>query len=333
MTIENQEINYQASLTITVKEPSFKLSTNELTLSVGESKRVDILKGSGSYSVGSLMDIVKCELPKEGEYIILTGMAEGETNVTLNDLKNNEQHRIKVTVTTGSNIHNDVTNGLVAYYPFSGNANDVTSYANHGTPTNNLVMTTGIEGDTNGAYQFGGYDKPGHIHIPNSSQIQFTNEATFSVYIKPTSWVSMDGWGYRTNAGGAQCILAKRHDRYGISFLMSGNDEGMNIWMASMDNQGWAEISSKGLLKGNYLNKWTHIAIVYGQGYARLYVDGKLLDERESTPNFSRMNAQDLYVGKFSDSWYPFNGQIDDLRIYNRALSADEVEKLRLVMK
>jgi hypothetical protein len=227
----------------------------------------------------------------------------------------------------GSNVEIP-TEGLVAYYPFSGNANDESGYENHGSPTSQVTLTEGVNGDENGAYLFGGYDKPGHIYVANSESLQFDDGASFSLYIKPNSWESMDGWGGKVSSDGGQCFLAKEHDRRGITFTLGGNDEKCHIAMGSMGNESWASLDTKEQLTGNYLNKWTHVVFAYGNGAARLFIDGQLVNENACTPDFSRVNAQNLYFGKFSDSWYPFNGVIDEVRIYNRALDDMEVKAL-----
>ena len=224
------------------------------------------------------------------------------------------------------------TEGLVAYYPFNGNANDESGNGNHGTPTEKgVILDKGVNGNENGAYLFGGYDNPGHICIPNSESLQFHDAATFSVYVKPVSWLSMSGdFGIRMESGGAQCIFAKDHDRNGIVSLLGGNDKKMTVWMCSWGdgNDAWCNLSSGDHLTDNYLNKWTHIAFVYGSSWARMYVDGELVDEKEATPDFTRSNSRPLYIGKFSDMWYPFNGLIDEFRIYNRALTPAEIKAL-----
>ena len=72
------------------------------------------------------------------------------------------------------------------------------------------------------------------------------------------------------------------------------------------------------------------MAFVYGQGHSRLYVDGKLVSEEEFEPEFGYINQQNVTIGLkggFGNS-HPYNGIVDEVRIYNRALSADEVEKL-----
>ena len=218
----------------------------------------------------------------------------------------------------------DITDGLVAYYPFNGNANDESGNDNNGTPMSNVTLTTGVGGDSNGAYLFGGYDNPGHISIPNSESLALSNAATISAYVKPTSWVSENGYGSRVESGGVMCFFAKSHDRTGMVFFVSGSDEGINNFASCSNNTLDINYQSQ----GNYLNKWTHIAYVFTGSKVLLYVDGKQVAEKDYTPDFSTMNAQSLYLGKFRDSWYPFNGAIDEVRIYNRALSSSEIQQV-----
>jgi hypothetical protein len=192
------------------------------------------------------------------------------------------------------------------------------------------VLTTGVEGDVNGAYQFGGDYNSGNIGIQDAPQIHFTNEATFSFYIKPMSWKA--GYERDSNYDGAQCFFSKQDSSAGLSFCIRGSDENMFVF-ASTTNYGWQTdhfYVNSGPLSGNYLNKWTHVAFVYGQGHSRLYVDGKLVSEEEFEPEFGYINQQNVTIGLkggFGNS-HPYNGIVDEVRIYNRALSADEVEKL-----
>ena len=301
------------------------LSQEELALNVGETKKLTATiypldadeKGvtweSSNNGIATVDQTGKVKAVAAGTCIITCSAADGS----------GVKAECQVTVIKPSSS----TDGLVAYYPFNGNANDESGNGNDGTPMESVTLATGVNGDANGAYQFGGFDNPGHIHIPNSESLQFTDGATFSAYVKPTSWAGMDGWGHITESNGTQCILAKDHDWPGVAFTLHGSDEGIGFG-AGGHRDPWADLSSDDLIKENYLNKWTHVAYIYGEGYARLYVDGQLLDERESTPDFSIMNSLDLYIGKFSDYWYPFCGMIDEVRIYNRALTSEEISVL-----
>ena len=71
------------------------------------------------------------------------------------------------------------------------------------------------------------------------------------------------------------------------------------------------------------LNKWYHVVFTYDGSYARLYINGKLDSERSDTAT-PDANGQPLYLGGSPD-WAPAQAVIDEVRIYNRALSADEV--------
>lgn len=236
----------------------------------------------------------------------------------------------------GTNATINVDEGLVAYYPFNGNANDMSAHGNHGNVTN-LTLTTGVNGDSNGAYQFGGYYNQGHIRIPNSESLRFSDGFTFACYIKPTSWGGMDGWANYVATGGNQCIFAKSTDRNGPHMSFSGDDSYMNVGVGTMHSGSqWTTISSNGQFQGNHKDEWVHIAVTYSKTQARLYIDGNLVNQRNITADFNTLNANDFYLGAFplpgswAEWWYPMNGVMDEVRIYNRALNAVEVNELAM---
>ena len=79
-----------------------------------------------------------------------------------------------------------LTNGLVAYYPFNGNANDQTTNVNNGTP-HNAVLTTDRFNQANSAYAFNGANA--YISAPNQSYLTFPNGGDFSISI----WAAATG--------------------------------------------------------------------------------------------------------------------------------------------
>ncbi len=83
------------------------------------------------------------------------------------------------------------------------------------------------------------------------------------------------------------------------------------------------------------LNKWFHIAGVFGDGKISLYKDGILSTSTTYTTDTDYSQSNDkLVLGKMSygytqtANYFPFNGQLNDVRIYNHALSAKEVEEI-----
>ena len=218
-----------------------------------------------------------------------------------------------------------VDNSLVAYFPFNGNANDESGHGNNGTPTEAVTLTTGVQGDANGAYQFGSVENSGHIYMPNSESLQIGDEWSFATYVKPLSSAGMDEWGIASD-NGTHAIVGHSHDRTGFAIQYGINEERFHTYIGHWDG-GWNDGISASA-DGNYLNKWIHIAYTYANNTFRIYINGKLITTRYTTPDFTDANTQDWYFGKYSDYWYPLNGILDEIRIYNRALNANEIVEL-----
>ncbi len=220
----------------------------------------------------------------------------------------------------------NVSDGLVLYYPFNGNAVDESGHGNNGT-ANNVSLTTGVNGDENGAYAFGGTSNIGSIRVPASSSMSFNDGFTFSCFVKPTSWAGMDGDG---DGVASHCVFAMPSDRQGPALLSENSGTGMRVGLTSFQSQ-WSGLSSGTRIDGDKLNEWVHVAVVVSSTEQRLYVDGSLAGIKSGSTNLTSLNGKDLYLGAFyhaSTWWYPLNGVLDEVRVYNRALSPVEVSVL-----
>ena len=226
-------------------------------------------------------------------------------------------------IATGSDP--DLSNGLVAYYPFNGNANDESGHGNHGTPMSSVTLTTGVNGDANSAYKFGGCDNPGNIHIPNSESLIIDDSWSFATFVKPTSYTGMDGWGRKSTTDGMHAIMGKDHDQSGFSIQYRLNSDSLHVWLGC--TSGWTKDFGASIY-GNYLNQWVHVSITYSNSTFKVYLNGQKRAEAKIQANFSVANTKDLYLGKYRDSWYPMDGVLDEVRIYNRALSDAEIKQL-----
>jgi hypothetical protein len=219
------------------------------------------------------------------------------------------------------------TTGLVAYYPFNGNANDESNNNNNGT-VNGATLTTDRHGKENSAYEFGGMNNTNSISIASSSSLDFNNEATYSFFVKLNSEVGSSpfvGAGTTPMIGGGQAIFAKPHDQSnGYAGLISSSENGTFISVGSF--YGVSGGLNNPAPQTN-LNNWYHILFVFENGATKIYINGQLKGKTTSG-SINVANGQPLYFGKYSDYWYPLNGKLDDIRIYNRALSDSEVEAL-----
>ena len=215
--------------------------------------------------------------------------------------------------------------GLIAYYPFNGNANDESGYGNHGTLQGSVPqLTTDRFGNENSAYLFGGYYNSGYIYVPNSSSLQLSNAMSMSFWMNLNGYDGMDGWGHYTdNANFA--IICKQGDRNGFNATLNQNEDGrLNIH--SFNSNGSYDIS---VCQGYLLGQWLHCVITIEDNVSKLYINGMLQrDTIMSQVDFSNANNCNMYIGIMSAYWYPFNGKLDDIALYNRALSAQEVKQL-----
>jgi len=227
----------------------------------------------------------------------------------------------------------DIDTGLVAYYCFDDASNlgkDCSPNGNNGTAQGQVTAAAGLIG---GAASFGGYNNPAAIRVPNSASLQFTNDATISFAVNLTGFDGMDSWGrYSSHYSslGFHSVIAKSHDTSGSGFaiLIAGNEESLYSGTASYE---WAE-NNVGAATGPYqTGQWRHFTYVFSNinHTAKLYADGVLVKSIDNfNQSFASANAQDLYLGKFSDRWYPLNGRLDEVRIYSRALSDSEILQL-----
>lgn len=211
------------------------------------------------------------------------------------------------------------TNGLIAYFPFNGNANDESGNGNEGI-VNGATLTNDRFENENSAYFFDGVDD--HIESTSSPFNFGYGPFTFSVWIKIESIDFLDyRWG---------TIIEKRNYGPGHKspFLLLNPDSTIAFGAA-----GWYT-NPKEFVKGSThldFHKWYHIVGVRGKNSQKLYINGEL-DASETMENLSSGNSYNLFIGRrqtwLGDEDCAFTGVIDDIRIYNREVGEDEVDIL-----
>lgn len=199
------------------------------------------------------------------------------------------------------------TNGLVAYYPFNGNANDASGNGKHGVLQNGPTLTTDRKGNANSAYTFDGIDD--WINI--GTNFNFNASFTISLHCSTISFgnnPSLFTQGQPVINGGLHIALIYQST---YRFAFYGND---------------LEASS------NFppLNTWAHYVFTYNHQTQsrRVYLNGLMIANDTSVPYtgsgitaIGKNIVQDVPNGRY-------NGKLDDIRIYNRALSDAEVAAL-----
>ncbi len=198
-----------------------------------------------------------------------------------------------------------LTDGLVAYYPFNGNANDASGYGNNGT-VNGATLTTDRFGNSNKAYSFDGVND----YIRSNTTIAInTNQATYA------AWVN-----FRSSVNDVKQILEFKLGA-GVIFLETDNSTKIRFGMS--DGITGSTLFSPEALP---LNSWHYVSGTYDGSVQKLYIDGVKVAEASLSLNV--LNSP-INIGKDSEFDFQYiDGLIDDVRIYNRALSNAEIQSL-----
>ncbi len=219
----------------------------------------------------------------------------------------------------------NLNDGLVAYYPFNGNASDASGNANHGTPMNGVQLTQDRFGNANNAYFFDGVDD--FISIPNSASLNPSNALSITLYFKPARNGLQNLIGKIASTGGVATQYQMAMDfnlhpgvLFGVNPIASGC-AGVPLNSAYV-NTG----SPVGV------DQWHCIVGTFDNGIQKIYLNGVLIETLNT--GFTTLNQcvnATIQIGKWwNGDPLMYQGVIDEIRIYNRALNQDEVNSLCL---
>jgi hypothetical protein len=222
------------------------------------------------------------------------------------------------TVSTEWSDYASNSSGTVLWLPMdegSGTtARDFSGNGNNGQVYNG----TSVAGRYGNALSFNGIDN--YVQVPDSSSLHITTALTITAWIKTT--------------GSGMTFRNRIVDKWGSN--NQGGGWNLNIWDSSgklgFEQRYWNGSQMFGTgLQGNTVvtdNAWHFVCATLDSGTAtaKLYVDGRLDAQSTSFTNPLLSNNENLAIGAFSVSNYNlFNGITDEVQIYNRALSAAEI--------
>jgi hypothetical protein len=212
--------------------------------------------------------------------------------------------------------------GLALYWPLddeSGtSATDESTNNNTGTLTNGPTWTTGQIGS---AVDFDGSDD--YVTVADTA----VHDVADSVHFTLTGWFNRDT--FTTD----DTIVAKRNgiasgDTGYIVYLDDSTDK---VTFEASDGTDEYQIES---LSTFTASGWNHFALVWddnGASQSKIYINGTV-ESATTTGTFANVNGLAntvaFRIGSESDAGNPFDGKLDEVRLYNRALSADEVSQL-----
>jgi hypothetical protein len=196
---------------------------------------------------------------------------------------------------------NTFDNSLVAYYPFNGNAKDLTSNGRDFTVYVDLspgdaTLTNGKDNSSNSAYFFDGDGD----YLETANIPSFDNY-TISLWAKPAT-------------SGTYKAMFSSDNNSGRGFQIDLDESNFHIRKA---NSSGGSI----VLSTAQLDVWTFIAFTYDGTNSIGYIDS--VSDNESTGGTTEFNL--FRIGRNRNGSIYFTGAIDELRIYNRALTASEI--------
>jgi hypothetical protein len=204
------------------------------------------------------------------------------------------------------------TNGLVGWWPFNGNANDESGNGNNGT-VNGATLASDRNNVFGSAYSFNGVDD--NISIPTSPSLC------------PLSAISFCCWAYVENATSWNQLICKRlsdsqspYNSYIIAEFGNSSESytgGVYTTSFTTDN----------VLSPSQTGEWIHYLYSFDGANSLLYRNG-VMETSWLTSGTIQYSNLPLYFGSTGMNGQCLNGKLDDIAIYNRALTQEEVTAL-----
>lgn len=205
--------------------------------------------------------------------------------------------------------------GLVAYFPFNGNADDESGNGHNGT-VNGAVLSTDRFGNANKAFSFDGIND--YISIAPSSLVDKDTAVTLSFWLK--RGIS-DDYGIPIHTGNQGCINTQiKNDSVIVAISTNSNYDG--------------SAPTEFVIKWTYIkqSQWNHIIYTYNGTKLKLYINGELKKEAFAEGNIWSPQSSYLAFGVYYLFGTPhhgyYKGILDDVRLYHNALNLEEIKAL-----
>ena len=195
---------------------------------------------------------------------------------------------------------------LMAKYhnPGTDRLTDRTPYENHGANNGSEVDTDHTTFVTTNS---------DYVDCGNDSSLDITDAITIEMWMNPTdaniTYHQVVGNGFEFGVQGIR-----------IGYI-SGEFRG--YWEDSINGLQYIQTNTKPVV-----GQWSHIVTIMGDGYVKMYLDNVLQDDVKVFNEIVRVGTPDTYIGSLDDTFQYFDGDISNVRIYNRALTPAEVKLL-----
>lgn len=247
----------------------------------------------------------------------LTGVAAFEATETTCDGRDND---------CDSNVDEDcdpLEAGLIGHWKLDGNARDATPNGLDGTATGVLTAADRF-GSPLGVFIFNGLTS--RVDIPETRHPASSASATWTVWVRPDIDDAASGSPTRSTTAGVLALGDEGRPNAYASFILAGEHR-CAAWFEGQDDATHTDACAPA-------GHWTFFAITRQGRRISIHRDGRLVRDFDLRER-ATLEATNLVIGKtslFATATHPdngaFAGRIDDVRLYGRALSSNEIANL-----
>jgi hypothetical protein len=227
----------------------------------------------------------------------------------------------------------NLTNGLVLYLPFNGSFADSSGLNNPVTTVNGATLGYDMHGYAQSAFNEAG--NGGVLLVGNNGSYGVDTAFSLSLDFMIRSYPYYAGGG---NYSGLQCLLSlvNYSNGNGATFVVGFTDPlvptdllfGVNSAAYTCDGPG-DTVSGQHFVPTSWtpqLGAWYNLICTFSQGNGNIYINGQLINSQKiDTTAVLFCSNSSLIIGGWWGATEPLNGEIDELRMYNRSLTAQQI--------
>lgn len=218
---------------------------------------------------------------------------------------------LKVKIFSGT-VKNRLIENLVAEWTLDDTGATIVNTSDYGADLNctsyNTTPQTSANCINNGCLSFNGSSS--YLNCGNSIAANITNALTIE------AWVKTSNIGYNT-------IIHKGSTGWGSGYwasVKSGSASDNVFSIQGVSDFRWGPYPNDG--------NWHYMVFIYNQSQSKMivYIDGKFLQDKSVSGTPTGFSGQTLWIGLVHSPQYPFNGLMDEVRIYNAPLTIVEIQ-------
>ncbi|MFN0126353.1 MAG: LamG-like jellyroll fold domain-containing protein [Verrucomicrobiales bacterium] len=232
---------------------------------------------------------------------------------------------VALTVLTGSATltYAEISDGLVGLWSFDGNTSDSSGNSNDGTLENGATLSNDVPAALAVGQSLSLEGGAQHVLVPHDPSLDITSEITITAWVKPANnqW---DGIVAKSPTEGSTLNFPGNYE-------LRTNNGGGALEFGFELNPGPPDLIFTPIaFTALVADEWAHIAFTaMAGGVYTYYVNGEIAGEGDMDAGFgSETNMNPLYIGSRADFFTTFDGLMDEVAVWNRALTAAEIAQV-----